>query len=115
MKSTHRLPGRLSNCVDSNHFSNAEGSLHFLAAIMTTLFDKDGCGTDPRRGERRGLKPKRFHSRSAVGAMGVSIVRDQLACRDLKRMVIRRLHSQGNGPNWEVECFEPPLQTTSEE
>jgi hypothetical protein len=58
---------------------------------------------------------KQFHSRAAIEAMCLSIVRDQAACRDLKRVMIRGLHPQGNGPNWEVERFEPPLATTSEE
>jgi hypothetical protein len=30
-------------------------------------------------------------------------------------VVIRRLHPQGTGANWEVERFEPPLPTTSED
>ena len=47
--------------------------------------------------------------------MCVSIIRDQAACRDVKDVVIRRLHPQGTGPNWEVERFEPPLPTSSEE
>jgi hypothetical protein len=63
----------------------------------------------------RALKPKQFHSRSVIEAMCVRIVRDQVACRDLKQVVIRRLHPQGNGPNWEVERFEPPMPTTSED
>ena len=61
------------------------------------------------------LRPKQFHSRAVIEAMCVSIVRDQFACRDLRRVVIRRLHPEGTGPNWEVERFEPPLPTTSED
>jgi hypothetical protein len=45
----------------------------------------------------------------------LEIVLDQVACRGLKRVVIRRLHPQGNGHGWEVERFEPPLPTPSEE
>jgi hypothetical protein len=63
----------------------------------------------------RALKPKQFHSRSVIEAMCLSIVRDQVACRDLKRVAIRRLHPEGHGPNWEVDRFEPPLPTTSED
>ena len=63
----------------------------------------------------RAPKLKQFHSRSVIEAMCVSIVRDQVACRDLKRVVIRRMHPQGTGVNWEVERFEPPLPTTSED
>ena len=64
----------------------------------------------PEDGVRR-----QFHSRAVIESMCVRIVRDQVACRDVKRVVIRRLHPQGTGPNWEVERFEPPLSTAAED
>jgi hypothetical protein len=47
-------------------------------------------------------------------AKALEIARDERGCRDLKAVRIERIAAEGNGPNWRVTGFEPPLAPAAE-
>lgn len=60
------------------------------------------------------MEQQHTRPRAWLEAECVRVLKDQIECRGIQTVKIRRLHPKGAGPNWAPAEFHPPLTLEGE-